>query len=369
VKDPHVRVREMIQGEVSKRSLRVLLVEDTEDDATLALHELRRGGYEPAWERVDTAAGLTDALARRSWDIVLCDYVLPQFSASAALDLLRRRGCDLPVIIVSGQVGEEVAADAMRAGAHDYVSKNNLARLNPAVEREIREAEGRRARKRAEDALRESEDRYRDLVEHSQDLMCTHDLHGRILSVNAAPARALGYEQYELLAKRIQDLLAPEFRAQFAEYMAALRRDGVATGLMTVLTKNGERRTWEYRNTLRTSGVAAPIVRGMARDVTARIQAESARRQLQARVAEEIRERTAQRADADRELGAFLVSVARELRVPLDVIEGCRAALLEECGGRIGAAGRRHLERVRQATDRMAELIEGLRARPRAGRD
>ncbi|MFI5397396.1 MAG: PAS domain S-box protein [Candidatus Binatia bacterium] len=259
-------------------------MEDSECDAELVLHELQHGGYEPTWERVDTAAALTAALERRSWDVILCDYVMPRFSAMAALSLLRQRNCDLPTIIVSGEVGEEVAAETMRAGAHDYVSKHKLTRLVPAVERELMEAEERRARERAEEALRESEDRYRDLVENSQDLLCTHDLEGRILSMNAAPARALGYEPKEVLGRNIQNILAPEVREQFVDYLATIRRDGVAKGLMLVLTRTGERRIWEYHNTLRTDGVAAPIVRGMARDVTERVRAEAALRQAEERL-------------------------------------------------------------------------------------
>jgi PAS domain S-box-containing protein len=134
------------------------------------------------------------------------------------------------------------------------------------------------ARKRAEEALRESEDRYRDLVEHSEDLICTHDLEGRILSVNEAPARILGYERSELLFKSIPNMLAPEVRQGFGEYMAKIRRDGVAKGLVIVQTRTGETRIWEYKNTLRTDAVAAPIVRGMAHDITERKQAEEALR-------------------------------------------------------------------------------------------
>jgi len=123
-------------------------------------------------------------------------------------------------------------------------------------------------RKRAESALKESEDRYRDLVEHSRDLMCTHDLKGRLLSVNPAVARALGYEMGELLQMSISDLLAPRDRPLFDAFAAQIRRDGVSSGSMRVITRAGEERIWEYHNTLRTEDVPEPIVRGMARDVT-----------------------------------------------------------------------------------------------------
>ena len=136
---------------------------------------------------------------------------------------------------------------------------------------------------RAKQALRESEDRYRDLVEHSEDLVCTHDLEGRLISVNPAPARVLGYDVAELLQIPMRELIAPEFREQFDAYLARIRTASADKGLLSVLTRSGERRTWEYNNTLRTEGVASPIVRGMAHDVTERKRAEKALRESEER--------------------------------------------------------------------------------------
>ncbi len=139
-----------------------------------------------------------------------------------------------------------------------------------AVTRDITE------RRRAERALRESEDRYRDLIEHSQDLVCTHDLQGRFLSVNPASARMLRYEVAELLKIPMRDLIAPEYREQFESYLERIKTAGADRGLLCVVTKDGKRRIWEYNNTLRTEGVAEPIVRGTARDITERKRAEAA---------------------------------------------------------------------------------------------
>ncbi len=123
-------------------------------------------------------------------------------------------------------------------------------------------------RKQMEAVLRESEDRYRDLVEHSTDLICTYNLEGQLLSVNELPAKLLGYSPLELLKKPMREFLPPEARAQFDESLLRVKKDGFVKGAMVVLTKTGERRIWEYHNTLRTDGVAAPIVRGIAHDVT-----------------------------------------------------------------------------------------------------
>jgi PAS domain S-box-containing protein len=154
-----------------------------------------------------------------------------------------------------------------------------MEKANAALLAEISE------RKRVEQALKENEDRYRDLVEHSEDLLCTHDLNGRLLSVNPAPARVLGYTVEELLQIPMRQLLVPRFRGRFDSYIAKIQRSGAASGLMAVLTRTGEERFWEYHNTLRTEGVASPIVRGMAHDVTEKIQAEHLLRQSEAKFA------------------------------------------------------------------------------------
>ncbi len=147
--------------------LRVLIVEDQEDDAALMLRELRRAQFDPVSERVETEQEMSAALEKGGWELVLCDHGLPRFNSLQALKLLHETGLDLPFIIVSGSIGEDLAVAAMKSGAHDYILKGNLARLGPAVERELREAEGRQARRNAEDQqqnlLRELEQAYTQL--------------------------------------------------------------------------------------------------------------------------------------------------------------------------------------------------------------
>jgi PAS domain S-box-containing protein len=173
--------------------LRVLLVEDSEDDALLLMRELRRGGYEPRCERVDTAGDMEAALDERVWDLVIADHSMPAFSSSAALELLKRKGfVDTPFIIVSGRIGEDAAVAAMKAGAHDYIMKDNLARLNTAIERELREAEVRRERRRTEEALRVSETRFRLMIEQSPLSIQIFSPDGRTVRVNRAWERLWG---------------------------------------------------------------------------------------------------------------------------------------------------------------------------------
>lgn len=133
--------------------LRILIIEDSKEDAHLILREIQRGGYEVEAERVETAQAMQAALTRQGWDLIICDFSLPQFNAPKALELLKKSGYDLPFIIVSGTIGEESAVNALKAGAHDFIIKGNFARLLPAIERELKEAEVRRERRQREREL------------------------------------------------------------------------------------------------------------------------------------------------------------------------------------------------------------------------
>jgi len=132
-----------------EKPLRVLIAEDSEDDLLLILRELRRGGYEPVFERVDNAAALKAALEIPTWDVILCDYVMPQLSFSEALRIYQQQGLDVPFIVISGVFGEYLAARAIAAGAHDYLAKGDLGRLAPAIEEARQELEIRRAEKQS----------------------------------------------------------------------------------------------------------------------------------------------------------------------------------------------------------------------------
>ena len=162
------------------RPLRVLIVEDNEDDAALLVRTLRRGGFDPIHTRVDNATDLCAALSASPWEIIICDHVMPQFDAFAALALVKETGLDVPFIVVSGVIGEEVAVATMKAGAHDYLMKDKLLRLAPAIERELHEAEERRQRRQAEEALRTNEEWLKGLIEHSPSAISLKDTAHRL---------------------------------------------------------------------------------------------------------------------------------------------------------------------------------------------
>ncbi len=167
--------------------LRVLVVEDSEDDAWLLLRELRKGGFAPTFERVQSLADVTAALAGGDWELILSDYNLPGFNALDVLRTVREAKCDLPVIIVSGAIGEDLAVETMHAGAHDYIMKDNLTRLNPAVRRELGEMEVHRQRQAAETALRETEEHFRQLAGNVGGVLWLVDCtRAQMLYVNAA---------------------------------------------------------------------------------------------------------------------------------------------------------------------------------------
>src|SRR5438128_6168968 len=199
--------------------LRVLIIEDSEFDARILVNTLRQGGYQPTFQRVDTAEGLRAALKEECWDIILSDYNMPGFSAPEALTIVQESGLDLPFIIISGGIGEDVAVAAMKAGANDYLMKGNLARLAPAVERELREAETRAAGRRSEEALRESEQRYRLLWENSTDAVVLMDAEGVIQFANPAVEEIFAYKANELVGQNFALLLAERARGEYRDWL------------------------------------------------------------------------------------------------------------------------------------------------------
>ena len=180
------------------RPLRVLLIEDDEDFSALILRELQRGDYELVFRRVESPRDLHDAVQQGTWDIVLADWILPQFSALFALEMLKSQDMDIPFIVVSGTIGNEAAMSALKAGAHDYLGKQNLDRLVLTVERELREADERRARRQAEAALASSEERLQLLAHATNDAIRDWDLSTNGIWWNEGFSTLFGYQTLDI---------------------------------------------------------------------------------------------------------------------------------------------------------------------------
>lgn len=194
-------------------SLRVLIVEDSEDDAALMQRALSRGGYASTPQRIDTPEDMIDALKSETWDLILSDHQMPHFNALDALAILRKTGLDVPFIIVSGTINEDTALAAMRAGAQDYVLKSNLARLCVAVERELGEAEVRRARDDAEEeqrrAIQKLEKSYQQVEQRFRELSALNRLFQEHLSERLSVVEALRefITEFGRLAQELRSLV------------------------------------------------------------------------------------------------------------------------------------------------------------------
>ncbi len=188
------------------KKLKVLLVEDSEDDSLLLLREIRRAKYEPVHCRVELADTMRDALAREPWDLIISDYKMPQFDAPAALQILKESAIDIPFIIVSGKIGEDLAVAAIKAGAHDYLQKGNLSRLHYIIERELRDAAERRSRRESDQAIRAGKMEWEAVIDSVSDLIFLTNTEGSILRCNRKAIEYFNTDYQELIGRNISDV-------------------------------------------------------------------------------------------------------------------------------------------------------------------
>ncbi len=199
-----------------KKQLRILMIENSKDDALLIIDYLKKCGYELEYQRVETAAEMESALNKTPWDIIYSDYFLPKFSGPEALKLLKKKKIETPFLIVSGKIGEEKAVEIIKAGADDYVMKDRLSRLLPATEKLLQKFEMRKKYKIAQNKLRFSEEKYRVLVENANEaIMVAQD--GMLKYVNPIAIDITGFSQKELFSKPFIELVHPEDQQMVAE--------------------------------------------------------------------------------------------------------------------------------------------------------
>ncbi len=291
--------------------LRVLLIEDSADDAVLLLESLRSGDIEPDARRVDSAAGVRDALARGPWNVVICDYHLPRYDGLAALKAVRKVDADVPFIMVSGAVGEEFVVEAMRAGAQDFVSKDRLVRLAPAVHRELGEAETRRARRRVEAALRESEERFRALADHMAQLAWMADEHGRTFWFNRRWLEYTGISLEEAQGWGWRKAHHPEHVERVTAKISRCFRTGEEwEDTFPLRGRDGSYR-WFLSRALPIRDEAGRVTRwfGTNTDISAQREAERALRELNETLERRVAERMAVAEERSRQLQALAVQL------------------------------------------------------------
>jgi hypothetical protein len=329
-------------------TLRVLLVEDSADDEVLLVRALSAGGRRIAHRRVDHEAALRAALADEEWDLVVADYMLPGFSGLLAIEIVHEVKPGLPIVVVSGTIGEEIAVEAVRSGADDYVMKSNLDRLVYAVDRALRDAAALRSRQAEHEALAQAERRFEGVLDAVPTAIVVVDEAGRIVHTNAHVRAVFGYEQAELDGQPVDMLVPDELRGERGlwgpEHVQGSEMGAMGNGREVFgLRKDGARFRVEVGLATVRSGDETLVV-AAAHDITVRHALES---QLQ----------EAQKMEA---LGRLAGGIAHDFNNLLTAINGYADLVAIELPP--GSTIRDEVGQIRAAGDRGAELIRQLLA-------
>jgi len=324
---------------------RILLVEDVPEDAELVEHELRRAGVGGTTRRVDTEGDFSRALREFNPDLILSDHSLPTFSAADALRIAQRDAPGVPLIIVTGSLDEETAADYIKAGAADYIVKHHLERLGPAVLRALALKHAREDQARAQEQLRQSEERFRTLIEGVRDVIFALGPDGTITSLNPAFETTLGWPRDEWLGKPLEQLVHPDDVPLALELLgSAVRSEPRGVRVLRVRTRKGDYRIGEISVTPQFREGKLVGIFGTARDVTERLSLEQQLRQ-------------AQKMEA---VGRLAGGVAHDFNNILTAITGFSDLLLEDLAG--DDPKRQDLMEIRKAAERAAGLTRQLLA-------
>ncbi len=355
-----------------KKEIHILCLEDSAADVAMLSHVLRRGGLKFRCKRVETKQTFLQELEHHPPDLILSDRGLPSFDGFTALALARDKCPEVPFIFVTGSPGEKAALETLKSGATDYVLKSDLVRLAPAVERALREARERRVLRHRERQLRESEERFRLLVEGVKDYaIYMLDEAGCVATWNSGAEAIEGYTAEEILGQPLATFFTPEDV-----------RSGAPTRLLRTAAAEGRtvNEGWRVRkdgSRFWTEGMITALrdPRGkllgfskIAHDITKQKQAEERIRQLNEQLEERVRERTAQLEAANQELEAFSYSVSHDLRAPLRHIAGYVEVLQSEAAPRLDEASRQLLQTIAQSAKTLGDLIDALLAFSRMGR-
>jgi len=341
-------------GRTAPRALRLLLVEDTDDDATLVVRAIQRGGFEVTVVRVQTAQEFLVALIPPP-DLVICDHTLPTFSSTAALACLRERGLDVPFIVVSGTIDEESAVGLLKAGAHDFVTKQNLARLAPAISRELQDVRIRAERRDAQQELQVHQEFLRLVIDSNPAVIFVKDAEGRYTLANRAIANVYGTTPDALVGKTDRELNP---HAEEADRFRQSDRTVMMSGEARVFAREsvtdartGQMRWFETHRVPLMVRNGPPQVLGIGIDITDRVAAEEA-----LRLSEE-QFRQAQKMEA---VGQLAGGIAHDFNNLLTAILGYSDLVLDRLGDQPDIA--RDLEEIRRAGQRAGSLTRQLLA-------
>lgn len=341
--------------------LRILMVDDSEDDAGIILTALRKGGYEAFSELVDTADDMEAALKRQDWDVITSDHAMPRFNAPAALKLAQQLRPLVPFIIVSGEIDLNMAVSLMRNGAKDYITKQELPRLIPAIERELNEVRLRKEIQQIESALKRSEIRYRRLFETAEDGILILDAKtGQILDVNPFLIRILGYSKDDFLGKMLWDIGFFHDEQESKKAFAELQEKGyIRYENLPLETSGGKKISVEFvSNTYYVNDIW--VAQCNIRDISEHVLDGKEILKLNMELEQRVTERTLQLEVLNKELETFSYSVSHDLQAPLRRIMTFTEALRADTGSVQSAESSSLIAKIAASSKRMNSLIGAL---------